>query len=154
MLSKACERSGILLGYRTSDEIVVVDMREVPDSKAHRFGYTRRRAPAQRLLDAYLTALRSSADVGWVGDFHSHTANQPAGRTFGRFVATPATTATPSRYLLSHEIDMRGSSTATAVTGGDPTGHSHVHAGTERLKSTSTSARWAAVARSRSCWSR
>lgn len=81
MLSKACERSGTLLGYRTSDEIVVVDMREVPDSKAHRFGYTRRRAPAQRLLDAYLTALRSSSDVGWVGDFHSHTANQPASWT-------------------------------------------------------------------------
>lgn len=75
------ETGGILLGYRTAGEIVVVDTLEVPDSKAHRFGYIRRRAPAQRLLDTYLAAEPPSSDVGWVGDFHSHPADQSASRT-------------------------------------------------------------------------
>lgn len=75
------ETGGILLGYRTAGEIVILDTLEVPDSKAHRFGYTRRRTPAQRLLDTYLAAQPPSSDVGWVGDFHSHPADQPASRT-------------------------------------------------------------------------
>lgn len=75
------ETGGILLGYRTPSEIVVVDALEVPDSKAHRFGYTRRRRPAQEMLDVYRAGQPSSSDVGWVGDFHSHPADQPASKT-------------------------------------------------------------------------
>ena len=75
------ETGGILLGYRTESEVVVLQAMEVTDSHAHRFGYVRRRRPAQQILDAYLAAQPPSSDVGWVGDFHSHPADRRASCT-------------------------------------------------------------------------
>jgi len=75
------EGGGILIGYRTLREVVVTHALEVPDHRADGRRYLRRRAPAQRVLDDLMSREPSSSLLGWVGEFHSHPADQPASQT-------------------------------------------------------------------------
>lgn len=69
------ETGGILIGYRTSEEVVVTHAFEIPDSDAGPDSYVRRAEPAQRRLDEFLASQPTSSLLGWVGDFHSHPAD-------------------------------------------------------------------------------
>jgi integrative and conjugative element protein (TIGR02256 family) len=70
-----CETGGILIGYRTGDDVVIERTLEIPDSAATAFSYRRDHAMAQRALELQLES--AQAHLGYVGEWHSHPA--PAG---------------------------------------------------------------------------
>jgi hypothetical protein len=75
--ARPAETGGILLGYRDAAGIVVTDAIEVVDASASPAAYRRRRGPAQQALDTALARERDAL-VGYVGEWHSHLARQPA----------------------------------------------------------------------------
>ena len=72
------ETGGILLGFQTSDAIVVTRLLVVEDRRSTRRSYVRRRRRAQ----VALAAARASAPtvVGYVGEWHTHPADEPPSR--------------------------------------------------------------------------
>jgi len=73
------ETGGILAGYRTDRGIVVTRAVVVPDAASTGLGYLRRQRPAS----AELATLRATAPkiVGYVGEWHTHPADQPPSQT-------------------------------------------------------------------------
>ena len=72
------ETGGVLVGYRTTAAILVVDALEVPDPMSTPTSYRRDQRLAQRLLDDRLSIEPQSSPLGFVGDWHSHTRNVEA----------------------------------------------------------------------------
>ena len=75
------ETGGILLGYRTNKNIVVVGIAEVPDPNATRTSYTMQTTNAQTLLDEARHHFPQGSPVGYIGDWHTHPAPSPPSHT-------------------------------------------------------------------------
>lgn len=92
------ETGGILLGFRTPDLIVVTRLLTVPDPRSSRHSYRRRRRHAQ----AQMAAARAdgAGAVGYVGEWHTHPADQPPSRTDLRALAATARLAAGPVALL------------------------------------------------------
>lgn len=69
------ETGGILLGWWTNGLPVAVDAIELPDDRATRTRWTRRRVSADRALGNAVQRL--GLHVGYIGDWHSHPADVP-----------------------------------------------------------------------------
>jgi integrative and conjugative element protein (TIGR02256 family) len=65
------ETGGILLGWRSSPHVVVVDALHVHDPDAATTQYLRRHGAATDALDHYL-ATAHNPDIGYVGEWHTH----------------------------------------------------------------------------------
>ena len=75
------ETGGVLAGWRTSDGLHIVQMLEVPSTKATRTRYVRSQKRANAVLKAFLQGLPAESPVGYVGDWHSHPESQGASQT-------------------------------------------------------------------------
>lgn len=67
------ETGGLLLGWWDADRVVVRHVVEVPDPGATKNSWCRDEVPAQAALDVALGE-HSHPWLGYVGDWHSHTA--------------------------------------------------------------------------------
>lgn len=74
------ETGGILLGFRDDEDIQVEAALTVKDSWATRSSYRRRQKKTQRQLDEYLEHCQDQT-IGYVGEWHTHTAPQPPSET-------------------------------------------------------------------------
>lgn len=74
--SRPLETGGILLGWHEDDAIVVSHVLRVTDPQARTYEYIRNDKAAQSALDDFRS---SSPDehIGYVGEWHSHPAQQP-----------------------------------------------------------------------------
>lgn len=72
------ETGGILLGWRSTDAVVVTGSLEVPDIGASPHRYRRHHGAAQAALTAALADEPADGPVGYVGEWHVHPAHQPA----------------------------------------------------------------------------
>lgn len=71
------EVGGILVGWREGSHVIVVqDMLLVPHDGRSHVRYDRDHAPAEQLLQQHL-AQADNAQLGYVGEWHSHPAPQP-----------------------------------------------------------------------------
>lgn len=70
----ARESGGILLGCRHRDGIYVSQFIEVPDPQANATSYLRLHQSASEALKAALKSLPQQSSLGYVGEWHSHTA--------------------------------------------------------------------------------
>ena len=70
------ETGGILVGWHEGDTVVVTDVLPVPDKRAGGHHYNRNHKRAQRVLDEHRKQI-ADANVGYVGEWHSHPAPQP-----------------------------------------------------------------------------
>lgn len=66
------ETGGLLLGWWNGDDIIVVDLIEVPDESASHTSWVRREAKSQSALDK--TLKNAPNNLGYVGDWHTHPA--------------------------------------------------------------------------------
>ena len=66
------ETGGILIGYRTDQEVIVERFLEIPDEDATPTSYRRRHAEAQAALDGVLASEPPGSLLGYVGEWHSH----------------------------------------------------------------------------------
>src|SRR6478672_9530103 len=73
------ETGGILIGFRTEDQVVVTRAIVVADEGSSRRSYVRRERRAQRALTHVLESAPSVA--GYIGEWHTHPADQPPSRT-------------------------------------------------------------------------
>lgn len=92
------ETGGILLGFRTPDLVVVTRLLTVPDPRSSRHSYRRRRRHAQDQMAAARTD--DAGAVGYVGEWHTHPADQPPSRTDLRALAATARLAAGPVALL------------------------------------------------------
>ena len=74
------ETGGILLGYRTNQDVIVTGAIEVHDRRATRTSYRRSHRKAAKCLAEALADEPSDSAVGYVGEWHSHPAPQPPSR--------------------------------------------------------------------------
>jgi integrative and conjugative element protein (TIGR02256 family) len=84
------ETGGILLGWRSSPNIVVVDALHVPDPDAAETQYLRRHGVATDALDQYL-ATSHNPDIGYVGEWHTHPMPSDPSITDKNSIAAAAT---------------------------------------------------------------
>lgn len=70
------EAGGILLGWHEGETIVVTDVISVSDPRARTHCYVRNHKAAQESLDAF-RANTADPNIGYVGEWHSHPAQQP-----------------------------------------------------------------------------
>ncbi len=68
------ETGGILLGWRIASGLHVAQAAEVRDPDATTHGYQRNFAAAQELLRASIANQPSDSVLGYVGEWHSHSA--------------------------------------------------------------------------------
>jgi proteasome lid subunit RPN8/RPN11 len=71
------ETGGVLLGFRTDRGVHITGALEVPDGRATRFSYRRSHRKAAKQLAAFLALEPADCPVGYVGEWHSHTAPLP-----------------------------------------------------------------------------
>jgi integrative and conjugative element protein (TIGR02256 family) len=107
------ETGGILLGFHTPDAVVVTRVVVVEDRRSTRFSYVRRRRRAQ----AALAAARDSAPpvVGYVGEWHTHPADQPPSRT--DFVSLGQTAQSASTRVALLVVALPGDRPAETYAG-------------------------------------
>ncbi len=74
------ETGGILIGWREGSAILVDHFLVVPDHEATARTFWRRQRAADRALTQYLSA-GDDPRLGYVGEWHSHPAPQPASET-------------------------------------------------------------------------
>lgn len=92
------ETGGILLGFRTPNLIVVTRALVVGDPSSSGRTYLRRRRRAQALLTA--ACQEADAVLGYVGEWHTHPADQPPSRTDHRALGETARMASSVVALL------------------------------------------------------
>ncbi|WP_442972238.1 Mov34/MPN/PAD-1 family protein [Rhodococcus sp. WAY2] len=73
------ETGGILIGFRTEDQIVVTRAIVIADERSTRRAYLRRERRAQLALTSILASAHSV--IGYVGEWHTHPADQPPSHT-------------------------------------------------------------------------
>jgi integrative and conjugative element protein (TIGR02256 family) len=78
--SRRAERGGILVGYWEDGIVFVRAALKVRDGRANAWTYTRRRRHAQSALDRYRNS-QEDERLGYVGEWHTHTAQQPPSET-------------------------------------------------------------------------
>lgn len=88
--SSVREHGGILIGYRDSHGITIDDIIEVTDTTATQTRYLRREKPARRALNAYLDRPGLNQSLGYVGEWHTHSAPAPPSSTDYRTMRTMA----------------------------------------------------------------
>ena len=69
------ETGGILVGWRTNDDINVIRFLEVIDRQAGKTSYCRRYALAEAALAEVLALEYEGSPLGYVGEWHSHPKN-------------------------------------------------------------------------------
>jgi hypothetical protein len=72
------ETGGILVGWRIDGGIRIAAMLEVPTRRSSRSRYVRSERRANAVLRAHASGLPDGSPVGYVGDWHTHPAPQPA----------------------------------------------------------------------------
>lgn len=74
------ETGGILIGWHEDDTIVVTHVLQVGDHRVSRHDYVRNDKAAQAALDDF-RCTSPDANIGYVGEWHSHPAQQPPSQT-------------------------------------------------------------------------
>lgn len=100
------ETGGILLGFRTPDLVVVTRAVVVDDPASSGRTYLRHRRRAQALLNS--ARQDACSVVGYVGEWHTHSADQPPSRTDLRALAETARMAPSVVALLVIGYSGRG----------------------------------------------
>jgi hypothetical protein len=93
------ETGGVLLGYisstRSTATVHVAGGIEIPDPDATRASYRLDPTPAETAMKEHLAKHGLEGEQGYVGDWHTHPANQPAS---GHDLETMFRAATGRRY--------------------------------------------------------
>lgn len=98
------EHGGILVGYRSGRALYVYDALPVPDKASDRCSYTRRSAPAEQILKAYLEGPRESL-LGYVGEWHTHPLLFPPSATDRRSMRHISRSSEQTSVLIVAALD-------------------------------------------------
>jgi len=99
------ETGGILLGFRTSDLVVVTQALTVADPRSNRHSYQRHRQAAQAKMAA--AGINKTPGIGYVGEWHTHPLDCPPSATDIRALTATArlTTTAVALIVLAHRAD-------------------------------------------------
>jgi integrative and conjugative element protein (TIGR02256 family) len=109
------ETGGILLGFRAPDLIVITRILVVPDPTRGRRHYLRRHYQAQERMST--ERLHLPAVIGYVGEWHTHPADQPPSDTDQDTLSALAHVATGPVCLIVLAYPPNGTTRTHAMTG-------------------------------------